>query len=91
VKIDNTNPERGTNAIDTAAVERSRTSDAKLAQQSADVEDAAEVSSIAQLASKLSDSSQARIQELREQVRSGSYSVDAPVLSEKIIKSAIDE
>ena len=91
MKIDNANLKPASNAIDTASVERSRTSDAKLSQHFTKVEDSAEVSSIAQLASKLSDTSQARIEELRNKVRSGNYSVDASVLSEKIVNSAIDE
>ena len=58
---------------------------------SATDEDSASISSIGSLVNKLQTSSKSRIQELRRQVREGTYSADAAQLSRKLVDSMLAE
>lgn len=61
------------------------------APEAASPADSAEVSDAGRLAAKLQDQSAAKIEQLRTQVRSGNYTVDAGKLGGKIIDSLLNE
>lgn len=89
MKIDTTHlqPLAGTPGTDAAGKSSERGKTAALNNG----EDSVGLSPIGQLAAKIDNLSEERIEELRRQVRDGSYHVDAQKISEKLVQSMLEK
>lgn len=56
-----------------------------------EIEDSVDLSPVGELAAKIDNLSEERLQELRRQIAEGTYHVDAQKISEKLVQSMLDK
>lgn len=89
MKIDTTRPQPPTATPNTEGVAKGNKGDR--ANGDGCVEDSVGLSEIGLLATKIDNISEERIQELRRQVQSGAYQVDAQKISERLVQSMLEK